>query len=159
MDIESYLKQSKIWHNFIEKAETVHTADASAASGVDIKRLTKALILLEKRTDAESVNQPQTCMLAIIPGDCKLSFSKLKAATNSKSVFLVKFENAEQYSGYPPGATPMIHHKEPMRTVLDEKLTKYETIYGGGGTRTKILELRTSDVIKLNNATVADITE
>ncbi len=150
MDLDLYLKENNIWHNFIEKPETVHTADASAASGVDLKRLTKALVLLD---------QDKQLLMAIIPGDCKLSFSKVKEATNSKSVFLVKFENAEQYSGYPPGATPMIHHKMQMKTVIDQKLTKYETIYGGGGIRTKILELRTEDVIRLNNAVIADISE
>ena len=150
MNIDSYLKENKIWHNFIEKPETVHTKDASKAANIDIKRLTKALVLLD---------QDKQPIMAIIPGDCKLSFSKLKEATNSKSVFLVKFENAEQYSGYPPGATPMIYHKQKMKTVIDEKLSKYETIYGGGGIRTKILELRTEDVIKLNSALVTDITE
>ena len=150
MDIESYLKENKIWHNFIEKPETVHTADASATSGIDLKRLTKALVLLD---------QDKHPIMAIIPGDCKLSFSKLKETTKSKSVFLVKFENAEQYSGYPPGATPMIHHKVQMKVALDEKLMKYETICGGGGIRTRILELRTNDAIRLNSAIVADITE
>ena len=73
--------------------------------------------------------------------------------------FLVKFENAQECSGYPPGATPMVYHKQQMKTVIDEKLTTYETIYGGGGVRTRILELRTEDVIKLNNAIIADISE
>ncbi|HLD85385.1 MAG TPA: YbaK/EbsC family protein [archaeon] len=150
MDLHAYLKENNIWHRFIEKQETIHTADASSVSGIDIKRLTKALVLLDEN---------KSCILAIIPGDCKLSFSKLKEAVNSKSVFLVKFENAEQYSGYPPGATPMVHHKTPMKTVIDKKLASYETIYGGGGTRTRILELRTEDVIRLNNAGVADIVE
>ena len=150
MDLETYLEQINIWYRFIGKPETIHTTDASAASGIDLKRLTKALVLLD---------QDKNPIMAIIPGDCKLSFSKLKETTKSKSVFLVKFENAEQYSGYPPGATPMIHHKMQMKVVLDEKLMKYETIYGGGGIRTRILELRTNDVIRLNSAIVADITE
>jgi len=46
-----------------------------------------------------------------------------------------------------------------MKVILDKKLIQYESIYGGGGKRTKILELKTKDVIRLNNAVVADITE
>ena len=53
----------------------------------------------------------------------------------------------------------MVCHKIKMKTVLDKKLTQYESIYGGGGERTKLLELKTQDVIKLNNAIVAEITE
>jgi len=46
-----------------------------------------------------------------------------------------------------------------MRVIIDEKLTKYDSIFGGGGERTKLLELKTEDVIKLNDGIVADITE
>ena len=117
---------------------------------MDLKRLTKSLVLLDKEKGP---------ILAVIPGDSKLSFNKLKEVTNSKRVRLVPFEEAEEYSGYPPGATPMIFHKVLMKVVLDKKLTSFDSIFGGGGIRTKILELKTEDVIKLNNALVGDIIE
>jgi prolyl-tRNA editing enzyme YbaK/EbsC (Cys-tRNA(Pro) deacylase) len=59
MDLENYLKENNIWHNFIEKPETIHTADASNVSGVDLNRLTKSLILLD---------QDHNPILVIIPG-------------------------------------------------------------------------------------------
>jgi prolyl-tRNA editing enzyme YbaK/EbsC (Cys-tRNA(Pro) deacylase) len=46
-----------------------------------------------------------------------------------------------------------------MKVILDKKLMQYKSIYGGGGERTKLLELKTNDVIRLNNAIIADITE
>jgi len=150
MDLESYLKNEKIWHKFIEKAETIRTADAAAASGVPLEKLTKTLVLLDE------ANQP---ILAIIPGDCKLSFGKLRKATGAKSLRLSPFSEAESYSGYPPGGTPMLHHKNKMKVVVSSKLSAFDTIYGGGGSRRLILELKTEDVVRLNNAVVADITE
>jgi Cys-tRNA(Pro) deacylase len=150
MDLEKYLAENKVWHRFIEKAETVHTADAAAAAGFDLNKVTKSLILLD---------QDKNCILAIIPGNCKLSFEKLKKVLNVKRIYLVPFEKAEEFSGYPPGATPMIFHKVSMKVLVDSKLAAYEAISGGGGTRTRLLELRTEDVIKLNSALVADITE
>jgi len=33
----------------------------------------------------------------------------------------------------------------------------YETVYCGGGSRDKLLELKTSDIVRLNNAIIADI--
>ena len=88
-----------------------------------------------------------------------MSFSKVKEVISAKKVRLVSFEEAENYSGYLPGATPMIYHKVKMKVILDKKLIQYESIYGGGGERTKLLELKTDDVIRLNKAIVADITE
>jgi Cys-tRNA(Pro) deacylase len=150
MDLEEYLKKNSVWHRIIEKPETVHTADAAAKAGFELKRVTKSLVVLD---------QDKSPILAIIPGDRKLSFEKLKQAVNAKKVRLVPFEEAEQYSGYPPGATPMVCHKVKMKVVFDKMLAQYDTIYGGGGTRTKLLELKAADVIRLNNAEVADIVE
>ena len=98
-------------------------------------------------------------ILAIIPGNCKLSFNKIKEVSGAKKVRLVPFTEAENYSGYLPGATPVVNHKLPMKVILDQNLTKYDSIYGGGGVRTKLLEMKTDDVIRLNNAIIADITE
>lgn len=150
MDLENYLKQKGIWYKFIEKPKTIHTADASEKTGIDLKRLTKSLVLLD---------QDKNPIMIIIPGDCKLSFKKVKNAIRAKKVRLVPFEGAKNYSGYLPGATPMVHHKVNMRVIIDEKLIKYDSIFGGGGERTKLLELKTNDVVRLNNGLVADITE
>ena len=148
--LEDYLKENNIWHKFIDKPETIHTSDAAEKAGIELKRVTKSLVLLDKNKNA---------ILAIIPGNEKLSFSKLKNAVQSKKVRMVPFDDAKEYSGYLPGATPMVFHKLKMKVVSDKKLTKYESIYGGGGTRLKLLELKTEDVIKLNNAVIEDITE
>jgi len=150
MDLEKFLEENKIWHNFVDKPETIHTADAAKEAGIDLQRITKSLVLL---------NKDKNCILTIIPGNCKLSFEKVKNALNLKKIRMVAFEEAQNYSGYLPGATPMICHKEKMSVIIDEKLLKFENIYGGGGTREKLLELKTQDVIKINNAKVSDITE
>ena len=150
MELENYLKQEGIWHNFVDKPETIHTADAAEKAGIELKRVTKSLVLLD---------QDKNPVLAIIPGDSKLSFSKIKEAIGAKKIRLVLFEEAENYSGYLPGATPMVYHKAKMKVVLDRKLLQYDSIYGGGGERTKLLELKTADVIRLNKAIAADITE
>ncbi|MEM4230489.1 MAG: YbaK/EbsC family protein [Candidatus Pacearchaeota archaeon] len=150
MELREYLEQGKIWYKFIDKPETIHTAEAAEKTGIELKRVTKSLVLLD---------QDKKPVLAIIPGDSKLSFSKVKKAANAKKIRLVPSEEAENYSGYLPGATPMVCHKVRMKVIFDKKLLQYESIYGGGGERTKLIELKTTDVIRLNEAIVADITE
>ncbi len=150
MDIEAYLQENSVWHRFIEKPETIHTADASLKTGIDLHKITKSLVV---------INEDKIPFLAIIPGDCKLSFNKMKNATESKKIRMATPEEAERCSGYLPGATPMVHHKLEMSVIVDKKIAKYDTVYGGGGIRTKLLEMKVSDVIRLNKAAVADITE
>jgi len=44
MDLEEYLRSLGVWHRFVEKPETVHTADAASAKGLDLARITKNLV-------------------------------------------------------------------------------------------------------------------
>jgi Cys-tRNA(Pro)/Cys-tRNA(Cys) deacylase len=148
--LERYLRETGIWHRFIKKAETVHTADAARAAGLELHRVTKNLV--SKTDEGEPV-------LLIIPGDRRVRLKAAAKALGVRRVSLVAFEEAEEISGYPPGGTPSVGHKTPMRTVIDESLLRFETIYCGGGTRDRLLELRTEDVVRLNNAVVAAISK
>jgi len=147
-ELDERLESEKIWHRFIAKTETVHTADAARASGVDLSQLTKNLVA--KTREGEYV-------LLIIPGNARIDLKKVARLLEARNVSLVPFDQAESVSGYPPGATPSIFHKQKMRTILDSYLLSNETLYCGGGTRDQIIELKVQDVIRLNGAKVADI--
>jgi Cys-tRNA(Pro) deacylase len=147
-DLIRYLEENRIWHRMVEKSEeTVHTKDASEKSGVPLERLTKSLVLIED-------GMPFIC---IIPGNCKLDFGKLRKVIGSKKIYLCEFDDAHLYSGYDPGATPPVHYRKISKVVMDEKLLKHRTIFGGGGHKKRIVELRASDVANLNKAIIGDI--
>jgi Cys-tRNA(Pro)/Cys-tRNA(Cys) deacylase len=149
-DLEGYLKKNRVWYRFIHKPETVHTADAAKAAGVEIERLTKNLV--SETDEGEYV-------LLIVPGNRRVNLKAAAKALGVRRVKLVPFERAEEISGYPPGGTPSVGHKVFMRTVIDRSLLDYETIYCGGGSRDRLLELRTRDVLRLSGAIVADVSK
>ena len=148
LSLEEYLKMNGVWHRFIHKPETIHTADAARVAGLNLNRVTKNLV--SKTNEDEHV-------LLIIPGDRRVSLKKAARVLGVRRVSLVPFDMAEEISGYPPGGTPSVGHKETMRVVIDKSLLKYETVYCGGGSRDRLLELRVEDIIRLNRAIVADI--
>ena len=150
MNLEQFLTENNVWHRFVEKVETIHTADAAKATGIALNRVTKNLV---------SVTEAGEYILLIVPGDRKVNLNEAAKAIGAKKVELVRFEKAEQISGYPPGGTPSIGHKTPMRTIIDTKLLDYETVYCGGGSRNRLLELRIQDVIKLDKGIVAKISQ
>jgi Cys-tRNA(Pro)/Cys-tRNA(Cys) deacylase len=132
----------------VEKKETVHTADASRVTGIDLHRITKNLV--SKTNEGEHV-------LLIAPGDRRVDLKAAARALGVKNVRLLPFEEAEKITGYPPGGTPSLGYAERMRVVLDAELKDFETLYCGGGTRDRLLEVRVEDVIKLNDAIVSTI--
>ena len=150
MDLEAYLKDVGVWHRLMDKAETVHTADASRATGIELARITKNLVC--KTSDGSYA-------LLIVPGNRRVALRRAAEVLNARNIQLLGFNEAEAVSGYPPGGTPSVHHKTAMKVVIEKDLLNHETIFCGGGSRDKILELKTEDVLKLTQATVADISE
>jgi Cys-tRNA(Pro) deacylase len=150
MDLEDYLRNAGVWHRFLDKAETVHTADASRATGIELSRITKNLVC--KTSDGRYA-------LLVVPGNRRVSLQKAAEALNARNVRLLGFSEAETISGYPPGGTPSLHHKTAMSVVIEKDLLSSKTIFCGGGARDRILELKTEDVLKLTHGVAADISE
>jgi len=148
MTLEEYLKSHGVWHQLISKTETVHTADAARVSGIELRRITKNLVF--KVDDKDYA-------LLIVPGDKKVDPKRATEALGAAKISLVPFEKSEAISGYPPGGTPSVGHRTQMRVVFDKSLQGFDTIFCGGGSRDKLLELRTEDVIRLTGAVIADI--
>ena len=142
------MEENGIWHRFIEKSETVHTADASKATGIDLHRITKNLV---------SKTREGGYALLVVPGDRRVNLKAAAKALGTKNIRLMPFSEAEAISGYPPGGTPTIGHKTPMKVIVDEELAGFETFFCGGGSKDRLLELRVDDVKKLTDAIVAKI--
>ncbi len=126
----------------------MHTADASKATGIDLHRITKNLVSKTRKGEYA---------LLVVPGDRRVDLKAAAKALGTKNVRLIPFSEAETISGYPPGGTPTIDHKTPMRVILDEELAGFETFFCGGGSKDRLLELRVDDVKRLTDAIVAKI--
>jgi len=150
MNLEDYLMRHRVWHKFIPKRETVHTTDAAQATSINLHRITKNLI---------SVTDTGEHVVLIVPGDRRVDLRRAAEALGVRNVRLMPFDEAEAISGYPPGGTPSIGYKTQMRVVVDVELTQLKSLYCGGGTRDRLLEIKVADVIRLNDAIVAPISK
>ncbi len=148
MDLEEWLHANDVWHRFVEKWETIHTADASRATGIDLHRITKNLV---------SVTESGEHVVLIVPGDRRVNLKEAARALGVGNVRLIPFDQSEPISGYPPGGTPSVGFKTKMRVVVDKELEGFETFFCGGGSRDRLLEVRFADVVRLNGAVVAHI--
>ena len=148
MSIEAYLEENGVWHRFVEKQETVHTADAAQATGIDLHRITKNLV---------SVTDTGEYVVLIVPGDRRVNLKEAAKVLGVKNVRLMPFDQSEPISGYPPGGTPSLGYKTKMRVVLDKELEGFPTFYCGGGSKDRLLEVKPAEVIRLNGAIIAQI--
>lgn len=150
MNLESYLKSAGVWYRFYDKPETVHTADASRATGIELNRITKNLVC--RTSDGRFA-------LLVVAGDRKVNLQNAAEVLGARNIQLLGFDEAESISGYQPGGTPSVHHKTPLQVVIDKQLLNGETIFCGGGARNRLLELRIADILKLTNALTGSISQ
>jgi Cys-tRNA(Pro)/Cys-tRNA(Cys) deacylase len=150
LNLKQFLDKNNVWHQFVMKPETIHTADAAKVTGIELHKVTKNLV---------SVTDDGEYVLLIVPGDSKVNLKEAAKLLSVKKLKLVPFSDAEKISGYPPGGTPSIGHKTQMRTLIEKKLLNFDTVYCGGGSRDKLLEIRVQDIIELNDAIIAELVE
>jgi len=150
VDLETYLKNVGVWYRFYEKPETVHTVDASRVTGIELNRITKNLVC--RMSDGRFA-------LLVVAGDRKVNLQSAAKVLGVRNIQLLEFDEAEPISGYPPGGTPSVHHRTPLQVVIDKQLLTGETVFCGGGTRSRLLELRVADILKLSSALTGSISQ
>ncbi len=148
MNLVAFLRQNKIDFEFIEKKSTHHALEASQATDIPLNEIIKTLVF---------VDQDLKTLVAIVRADCTVSRHKLESCSGSRSVRIASNELAERVTGYPTGGIPPVGHKKKLPVYVDNHVLENEYFWCGGGSRTKLIRLKVSDVIRLSSPQVCDI--
>jgi len=148
MNLSAFLVSHKVYFEFLKKRPTRHASEASQASGVRLSEIVKTIVFIDQ--DARPI-------IAIISGDRNISRHKLERCSNSKSVRLAPDDTAQAATGYPTGGIPPVGHKKKLPVFLDRGLLGQEYVWCGGGARSKLVKLKTEDIVRLNAAAVCDL--
>lgn len=148
MNLVAFLRQNRIDFEFIEKRSTHHASEASQATDIPLSKIIKTLVF---------VDQDSKPLVAIVRADCTVSRHKLESCSGSRSVRIASNELAERVTGYPTGGIPPVGHKKKLRVYVDSQILENEYIWCGGGSRTKLIRLKVSDVIRLLSPQLCDI--
>jgi Cys-tRNA(Pro) deacylase len=150
MNLMAFLRQNKIDFQSIEKNPTHHASDASEVTNIPLNEIIKTLVF---------VDQHSKPLIAIIRADCKVSRHKLESCSGSTSVRIAANEFAEKVTGYPTGGIPPVGHKKKLPVYIDSLVLVSEDIWCGGGARTRLVKLKTEDVMRLMSPKVCDISQ
>jgi Cys-tRNA(Pro)/Cys-tRNA(Cys) deacylase len=88
---------------------------------------------------------------------CTVDLKAVGTAIGAKRVEMCDPDRAQRITGYVLGGISPFGQKKQLPTVLDETSELFDTIYVSGGKRGVDVEVRTTDVIALTAAVVADI--
>jgi len=128
-------------------AGTKTAAEAAAAVGCEVAAIVKSLVFL---VDDEPV-------LSLIPGDLRLDEKKLAAAVGGMKARRASLDEVRAATGYVAGGTPPFAHDRPIKVLADRQLQRHEQLWAAAGTPSSVFPISLEDLIRLSNATWADL--
>jgi prolyl-tRNA editing enzyme YbaK/EbsC (Cys-tRNA(Pro) deacylase) len=113
-------------------ASTRTAAEAAAAVGCDVGQIVKSLVFV---ADGE----PLLCLCA---GDRRVDTAAL-----GRSVRQASADEVRAATGFAIGGVPPLGHDSSLCTVVDESLTRFETVWCAGGTPRAVFEARLDELV------------
>ena len=125
------------------------TVDAAAAAmGVPPEQIFKSILFQ---------SPAGRCVLVVASGNARVDVRRVEALTGVVNLKLAKPDVVFAKTGYPAGGTPPIGHRERFPVVVDFRVAAQPWGYAGGGRVELLVKIRSADIIRLAEATVADV--
>ncbi|NLE94818.1 MAG: YbaK/EbsC family protein [Dehalococcoidia bacterium] len=148
MNLTAYLKANHADHEFVEKETTHHAEDAARASGIPLETIAKTIVF---EGDAGAL------VVGVVLGTQMVSRHKLETCSGVRKLQVASDSVAEKATGFPTGGIPPIGHRRRLKVYVDRHVAEQERIWCGGGTRTRLVHLSVSDILRLSGGEVCDI--
>ena len=127
---------------------THSSADAAKVLNCDLSQIIKTLIFHDK----------DYYFIVILPGYAKLNYSKIKKLLNISRPSLATPKMVLEISGCPIGGVKPIFRTN-LKVVMEESITKFDLVYGGGGDAFSIMEISPKEIIGEMNPVIWNVIE
>lgn len=96
-------------------------------------------------------------IIALVAGNQEINHKKLAQLAQVKKIEMAHVKDLQKLTGYMRGACSPLGLKKPYRIFIDHVLNQYEQVYINAGQRGLLLGLSPQDLVKITQATIADI--
>jgi prolyl-tRNA editing enzyme YbaK/EbsC (Cys-tRNA(Pro) deacylase) len=116
-----------------ELSDSTRTAqEAADAVGADVGQIVKSLVFVDD-------DGPVLCLCA---GDRRVDTAAL-----GEGVRQARGDEVRDATGFAIGGVPPLGHDQPVRTVVDSSLRRFETVWCAGGTPHAVFPVKTEALI------------
>lgn len=117
------------------------------ALGVDPDQILKTLV----------VEADGALAVAVLPVSSQLSLKKIAKALGRSKAAMADTKKVTRSTGYVLGGVSPLGQKNPLPTVVDESATGWPSVLFSGGRRGLEIQVDPAELVRLTDATVADI--
>ncbi|CAM3888568.1 Cys-tRNA(Pro) deacylase [Arcobacter cloacae] len=100
---------------------------------------------------------PRELVVCVLPVANQLSLKEVASVFDVKKAVMASKDEAQKVTGYLLGGISPLGQKKVHRTVLDESVNAFKTIFVSGGKRGVDIEVNPNDLKKLLNAKIGKI--
>ena len=100
---------------------------------------------------------PKQLVVCVLPVENQLSLKDVASAFDVKKAVMANKDEAQKVTGYLLGGISPLGQKKLLKTVLDESVNKFGTIFISGGKRGLDIEVKPCDLEKLLKAKIHKI--
>ncbi len=164
-DLQQYLDQHAISARLVSTVEHTPTVPAAAqALGVEPEQIIKTLLFVLEA--GERAGQLPPADVVIGNGENRISKKALGQhfGLTPKRIKLAPAPTVIELLGYPPGGVPPFGHRTTLPFFLDQQVVELQErfadrIFGGGGDDHTMLALQVSDLLRIHQPTVLQLSE
>lgn len=147
--VQRALEAAGLAARVVELPQSTRTAaDAAAAIGCTVDQITKSLVFRVRATGAP--------VLVLASGtnrvDLELVSSHAGAAIEKADADFVR-----SATGFAIGGVPPLGHRQPLQTLIDEDLLRFETIWAAGGTPRTVFSLTPGQLVEATGGHVVPV--
>jgi prolyl-tRNA editing enzyme YbaK/EbsC (Cys-tRNA(Pro) deacylase) len=148
--VREFLSSARCDSRIVHTEETIFTVDdASRAVGAPPEHILKSLLFV--RDDGEWA-------LVLMSGSNKVHDKKLKRALGTtRKIHMATAEAVKAFSGFEPGGVPPVGYEKQPKTILDEDLFKYGTVWSAAGSDHDFFPISPEELLRITEGITADI--
>jgi prolyl-tRNA editing enzyme YbaK/EbsC (Cys-tRNA(Pro) deacylase) len=125
----------------------------SAALAVDAPQgsIVKSLIFLAD-------GQP---LLVLVSGDRRADVKRLRAelGLSKRRLRIALPDEVLEQTGFEVGGVPPVGHREPLRTLIDRTLSRFETVWAAAGNANAVFPIAYARLVDITGGEVMDLVE
>lgn len=148
VDVHNQLQTLDIPHELSKLPAAARSVEQIAAQlGLEASQIIKVIIFYAGKSP----------LAALVPGDRKVDYNKLKKVAGSTSLRLADPDEVRKLTGYLLGYTPPVAWLTDLPAYIDIQALKEDVVYAGSGEPHTILKIRSYDLVRAADAEVVDV--
>jgi Cys-tRNA(Pro) deacylase len=121
---------------------------AADAVGAALGSIVKSLVFIADDSRA---------VLALVAGDQRADPEKIARRVGARRTHIANAEQVRARTSYTIGGVPPVAHLQPMETLVDETLLRFDKVWAAAGAPNALFEIELKRLVELTQGRVEDI--